>query len=355
MRLTQHPQVNLAVTCTFALTQHSPEEVATMNVSQIHRAGYCYRRTYQKKYVARFVLVVLGAILTVGVAYAGMPMTAPNMGSSQISGQVVFKGTGFNVMNVQLVLGSTLHFSNPGKKRLDIRIVTWRGKPVKALSIPAHGHADWKPMHYGIYDYFNAETTRFGSVTIRGSGGEKVDQPVARKSSKTFPAPAYGIVAVTNTAGGGIPLSRHYGVTEVPYGSTLTGKHRHAFMRHTPWLEVTGATMTFKPWVLVVRAGQPIQLFNEDSMDHAFFPGYYPVMYQNRQVIRSYYYGFRGFLLNKNGSHRPITFYLPGIHHVFCAIHTFPWKYTYKSRRHYGGYPYVMDTVIYVEPRSVPR
>lgn len=327
-----------------------------MNTAQIHRADKnCDERAYLKKYSALLAVATLYALLTIPGAYAGMAMTLPTSASNQVEGRVAFEGTGFNVMNVQLVLGSTLHFSNPGERKLVLRIVTWRGKTVKELSIPARGQADWKPTHYGVYDYFDAGTTRFGSITIRGSNGEKVYQPVSRKISKTFPAPAYGVVAVTNAAGAGIPLSRDYGPTEVPRGGTLTGKHYHAFMRHTPWLEVTGATMTFKPWVLVVKVGQPIQLYNEDSMMHAFFPGTYPVMYKDRNDIRYYRYWYRGFLLPKSGGHRSVTFRLPGIHHVYCVFHSYPWKHTYKSRRRYGGYPYVMDAVIFVEPASAPR
>lgn len=31
--------------------------------------------------------------------------------------------------------------------------------------------------------------------------------------------------------------------------------------------------MTFKPWVLVVKAGQVIHIYNGDSMTHGFYPG----------------------------------------------------------------------------------
>lgn len=326
-----------------------------MNVIQTECVGKCHRQPFLNKNVVQLILLTLVAILTIRFAYAGTGMARPTTGEDPTSGRVVFKETGFNVMNVQLVLGSALHFSNPTKKKLDIRVVTWRGKAVKELSIAAHGDAIWKPKHYGVYDYFNAGTTGFGSVTIRGSDGEKVYQPVSRKGSKAYPAPAYGVVAVTNAAGGGIPLSRNYGTTEVPHGSTLTGKYQHAFMKHTPWLEVTGGTMTFKPWVLVVKVGQPVRLYNEDSMAHAFSPGHYPVMYQDHQAIRFYHYSFTGFLINKSGGHRVMTFHLPGIHHVYCIIHSYPWKHTYKSRSRYGGYPYVMDAVIFAEPEGASR
>lgn len=328
-----------------------------MSIIQIQNKNKCKYRAglFFKKYGTQFALAVLSTIFAIPGAYANMTMALPTTGSNRATGRIVLEGAGFNVMNTQLVLGSTLHFSNPMKKRVDIRIVTWRGKAVKELSIPAHGHAIWKPKHYGVFDYLDAKTTGFGSVTIRGSDGEKVYQPVSKKTSKTFPAPAYGIIAVTNASGGGIPLSSDYGVMEVPNGSTLTGKHHHAFMKHTPWLEVTGGTMTFKPWVLVVKAGQPVQIYNEDSMTHAFFPGYYPVMYQDGDAIRDYRYSFTGFLLDKSGGHRSITFHLPGIHHVYCVVHSYPWKHTYKPHTRYGGYPYVMDAVIIVEPASVSR
>ncbi|MEJ2630851.1 MAG: hypothetical protein P8015_06430 [Acidihalobacter sp.] len=308
------------------------------------------RKQHLKKRRASLLFACIGALLTTHGAMAAMSTASHDMKTIPADGQVTFEKTGFSIMNVQLVLGSSLHFSNPGNSTLDVRIVTWRGKPVKDLSVPAHGHASWTPVHYGVYDYFDAKTTDFGSATIQGSDGEKVYQPVARKHSKAFPAPAYGVVAVTNAAGGGIPLSSSYGPTEVPGATTLTGKHHRSFMKHAPWMEVPGGTMTFKPWVLVVKAGQPVQLYDEDGMDHAFFPGDYPVMYQNHDHIRSYDYRFQGFVLKKNGGHRPITFYLPGVHHILCVIHSYAWKHTYKSHHFYGGYPYVMDAVVVVEP-----
>lgn len=305
-----------------------------------------------RKLGASLLLACVGALLTTQSALAATGAQAHSKKTIPADGRVTFEGSGFSVMNVQLVLGSSLHFSNPGDSALDVRIVTWRGKLVENLPVPAHGHASWTPTHYGVYDYFDAKSTDLGSATIQGSDGEKVYQPVARKHSKTFPAPAYGVVAVTNADGGGIPLSSSYGPMEVPGTSTLTGKHHRPFMNHAPWMEVPGGTMTFKPWVLVVKAGQPIQIYDEDGMDHGFFPGDYPVMYQNHDHIRSYNYRFQGFVLKKNGGHRPMTFYLPGIHHILCVIHSYAWKHTYKSRHVYGGYPYVMDAVVVVEPAS---
>lgn len=310
-----------------------------------------HRRSGFKQYVAQVLLAGMGAILmTHGpLAMANTPSQKTN--GIPAKGLVTFEGTGFNVMNVQLVRGSSLHFSNPGNSPLDIRIVTWRGHPVKKLSIPAGGQTAWTPKRYGVYVYFDAKTTSFGSVTIKGSDGEKVYQPVALKGAKSYPAPVYGVVAVTNAAGGGITLSSHYGSMEVA-NSTLTGKHHRAFMNHAPWMEIPGGTMTFKPWVLVVKAGQPVRIYDEDSMNHTFFPGDYPVMYDDHGAIRSYRYPFEGFHLMMNGGHHTITFHHVGIHHVVCLIHTLAWDHTYKSYHMYGGYPYVMDAVVVVEPKG---
>ncbi|MEJ2480359.1 MAG: hypothetical protein P8Y78_09320 [Acidihalobacter sp.] len=295
-----------------------------------------------KRLAAGLLLGCTGVLLTTHAAFAASPQN--------MNGQVKFEGTGFNVMNVQLVLGTGLQFANPSNNALDVRIVTWRGKVVKNLSVPAHGRATWTPAHYGVYDYFDARNTDFGSVTIDGSDGEKVYQPVARKQSKAFPAPAYGVVAVTNASGGGIPLSSSYGAMEVPGASTLTGKHHRAFMNKAPWMEVPGGTMTFKPWVLTVKAGQAVQIYNEDGMKHGFFPGAYSVMYDDRGRIKTYHHNFQGFDLHKNGGHRSITFKRPGIYHILCPIHSYAWDHTYKSHHFYGGYPYVMDAVVVVEP-----
>ncbi|WP_156782015.1 hypothetical protein [Acidihalobacter aeolianus] len=265
-------------------------------------------------------------------------------------GVVAPDGLGFDVMNVQLVLGTHLRFDNSGRKTLKVDIDTWRGIRVRQLSVPAHGTAEWTPEHYGVYDYFNAGTTDFSGVKIDDGRGGKVYQVVARHRSANFPDPGYGVVVVTNRRGGGIPLSADYGSAEVP--DPRQGRTVHAFMdRPRAWMEISSYTMTFKPWVLVVRAGQPIGLYNEDGMNHAFFPGSYPVMYDDRGHLRWYRDHFRGFVLHKDGGHRVVRFYRPGVHHVFCILHASPWRHTYRPHRMAGNFPYVMDAVIVVEPR----
>lgn len=301
----------------------------------------------------------LAALLIAGVcmSFANQPAAASAQALAQSTnlarshGQIRLDGDGFNVMNVQLVLGSHLRFANPGNEPLDIGIVTWRGKRVKTLVIPAHSHAAWKPACYGVYDYFDAQTTDFGSVTLRRARERRIQQPVARKNSSSFPVPAYGVIAVTNAAGGGIPLSSSHGPTEASgAGRPAHGRHR-SFMGHGPWIAVSGATMTFEPWVLVVEAGQLIHVYNEDSMTHSFYPGDYPVMYKDHDRIRLYRSSFDGFRLKMNGGERSIAFRHPGIHHIVCLIHTIAWKHAYRPYPGYGGYPYVMDAVIIVVPR----
>ena len=311
------------------------------------------RSLNSKKHAAGLLLACAATACMAQGAQAATASPAKDIGAIPANGQVVFEGTGFNVMNVQLVRGSSLQFANPGDAAVDLRIVTWRGKVVKDLKVPARGHAAWTPTRNGVYDYFDAKSTNFGSVPIDGADGEKVYQPVGHKiGSKAFSAPAYGIVAVTDANGGGIPLSSSYGPMEVPDTSTLTGKHHRAFMNHANWMEVPGGTMTFKPWVLTVKAGQAIQVYNEDGMTHGFFPGTYPVMYDDHGHITSYRSDFQGFVLHKNGGHRSITFDRPGIYHILCPIHSYAWEHTYKSHRFYGGYPYVMDAVVVVVPNE---
>ena len=309
-----------------------------------------------KPHSTRSILAVLFACAAMActVGAAAVPGALPQLkGSVQAKGVVTFDGTGFNVMNVQLVLGSTLFFSNPRNSTLDLRIVTWRGELVTNLMVRPHARAAWTPLRYGVYDYFDARTTDFGSVTIQGSDGEKVRQVVARKGSHTFPAPDYGVVVVTNAAGGGIPLSSSYGPTEVPGHTTLTGEHYHRFMNDPPWIEVTGGTMTFKPWVLVVQAGQRIHVYNSDAMDHLFFPAAFPVMDVNHGHVTWYRHSFLDRDVPMNGGHITIRFYHPGVYHIVCELHSHVWKHTYRSYRFYGGYPYVMDAIVVVEPHGM--
>lgn len=301
------------------------------------------------------LLVASCAVLSVNqpvAAHARVPSQLTRL--RRTHGEIRLDGDGFNVMNVQLVLGSRLRFANPKNHPLEIRILTWRGRRVTDLLIPAHAHASWKPARYGVYDYFNVKTTEFGSVRVKGAGTAKVDQPVARKGSKSFPMPAYGVVAVTNAAGGGIAPSTSHGPLEVPGAGTAADVHPSSFMSRGPWIEVSGATMTFEPWVLVVRAGQRIHVYNEDAMAHSFYPGDYPVMYKDHQHVRLYRRVFDGFRLKMNGGHRSIVFRRPGIYHIVCFIHAIAWKHTYRPYRKYGGYPYVMDAVVVVEPSGTP-
>ena len=317
-------------------------------------------RAARRNWVRRCALAAV-LITGAGTLFVSRPaaasVRAPGQSAALIltHGEIRPDGDGFNMMNVQLVQGSRLRFANPGDEPLDIKIVTWRGRPVKSLPIRAHSHAAWMPARYGVYVYYNAGTTNFGSVTLMGARGEKIDQPVARKHSRSFPAPAYGVVAVTNAAGGGIRLSSSQGPTETAGAGGRIEKHHRAFMNRGPWMEVTGTTMTFVPWVLVVRAGQPIHVYNEDSMIHSFYPGDYPVMYEDHAHIRLYRYPFDGFKLAMNGGHRSIVFRHPGIHHIVCLIHAVAWKHTYRPYPQYGGYPYVMDAVIVVEPGEAHR
>ena len=293
---------------------------------------------------AVFAVTALGAMLLAAPARA----RARPRAAAHDSGVIRPAGAGFNIMNVQLVRGSQVRFANPGNTPLRIRILTWQGRAVQRLRIAPHAQAGWTPARYGVYLYLNADTTDFGSAHITGAHGERVLQPLARRQARTFPAPAYGIVAVTNASGGGIALSRSHGLRE----GADNGERIQPFMQRGPWIEVTRRTMTFMPWVLVVKAGERINVYNEDAMAHSFFPGVYPVLYENRRQIRFYRRTFGGFDLMKNSEHGAIVLHRPGIYHVICFIHSLPWKQTYKPLRRYGGYPYVMDAVIVVEPNN---
>lgn len=165
------------------------------------------RKPSLKARTSTLLSVALGA-LCLGTSFGASARALDHVTESSLShGQIIPDGDGFSVMNAQLVLGSRLRFANVGRKPLDVRVVTWRGRPAKNLIIAPHGHTAWRPAHCGVFVYFDGNTTQFGNVRARGPDGKKIDQPVARKDSGSFPVPAYGVLAVTNAAGGGIPLS----------------------------------------------------------------------------------------------------------------------------------------------------
>lgn len=177
----------------------------------------------------------------------------------------------------------------------------------------------------GLYLLYDAETTRFD---------KKVGQVVAERSSKQFPMPAYAIVLVTTANGRGLDT---------------TASH----------INIPDSSMTFRPWSIVVDAGQEINFVNNDMDMHIAIPSTEPMIMtefrgSSRQLSSKLWMdkmqSFTPITLKGGGGKGVLTLSQPGLHHYFCPIHAAysASAYTFAPFESYGGYPFIMDGVIVV-------
>lgn len=238
---------------------------------------------------------------------------------------LVFQGEGFQPMILKLVAGQSLPIVNQGDKRLSLVSAPGSPESVKAkVDSGGKKHIKWtKP---GIYLLYDERTTRFDS---------KVGQVVARKASPYFPLPAYAAVVITNEHGGGIPFS---------------GKAQ---------IDIPDSSMTFEPWALVVKAGTPIQFVNNDMDLHIAMPSAEPMLMPDRKegadgnkLWLEKMQAFAPVNLPGNGGKGVVTLGTPGVYHFYCPIHAAynATASTYAPLKSYGGYPFIMDGLIVVEP-----
>ena len=239
---------------------------------------------------------------------------------------LVFRGQGFQPMVLKLVAGERLPVVNHGHEALSLMSAPGAPESVSA-KIPPGGKKHFKWTKPGIYLLFDDKTTRFDT---------KVGQVVARKDASNFPLPAYAAVVVTNEQGGGIPLSPKAEV------------------------KIPDSYMTFEPWALVVSAGTPIHFLNDDGDTHIAMPTPEPMLMPRpksgtpgkHELWMEHMQAFAPVNLPGNGGKGVVTLSTPGVYHYYCPLHA---AYnanasTYAPLKSYGGYPYIMDGLIIVEP-----
>lgn len=239
---------------------------------------------------------------------------------------LVFRGQGFQPMILKLVAGETLPVTNQGSQALGLASAPGAPEPIKADIKPGEKkNLTWSRP--GIYLLYDNQTTRFDS---------KVGQVVARKESPYFPLPAYAAVVVTDEHGGGIPFSEK------------------------ALINIPDSYMTFEPWALVVKAGTPIQFVNEDMDFHIAMPSAEPMLMPNpeagrqggHQLWMEQMESFAPINLPGNGGTEIVTLGSPGVYHYYCPVHA---AYnatagTYAPLKSFGGYPFIMDGLLVVEP-----
>ena len=239
---------------------------------------------------------------------------------------VVFHGTGFEPMTMHIVAGETIDVSSVAPSTL--KLTSAPDAPAKILeTIAPKGKASIRFDKPGLYLLYDAETTRFD---------KKVGQVVADKSSMQFPMPAYAIVLVTTANGRGLDT---------------TGSH----------INIPDSSMTFRPWSIVVDAGQEVTFVNNDMDMHIVIPSTEPMIMKEfrvatRQLSQRLWLdkmeSFAPITLKGGGGKGVLTLSQPGLHHYFCPVHAAynASAYTFAPFKSYGGYPFIMDGVIVVLP-----
>lgn len=284
---------------------------------------------------------VLGAAILFAVAWSGT--ACANVASVAV---IRYTGTAFVPRAADITAGVRVRVVNASRRILVLERVTPLGRLLGHLRIPARGAATLRPERLGVEVLYDEGTTAFGGLPIHGV---VVHQPRARAGSPDFPIAACAVIAVTDGGGGGVAVSRLHTVT------------------------VSAASMTFRPWVMVVHSGTTIGFVNRDDMLHGVTPGAYPVLYDDRGHTRSRRGRFQGFYLYPGGGEGAVTPRVPGLYPYYCPIHATPVAHAYipcggysrmgawvmgpggkpgHACRGYGGFPYVMDGWILVEPRD---
>ena len=239
---------------------------------------------------------------------------------------LVFRGQGFQPIVLKLVSGQSLPVVNRGHELLSLVTAPGSPEPIREHIEPGGTkHLKWsKP---GIYLLYDDRSTRFDT---------KVGQVAAKKETPYFPLPAYAALVVTDQHGGGIPLSSK------------------------PEVHIPDSYMTFEPWALVVRAGTPIQFVNNDMDMHIAMPSAEPMLMPDRKASghnRNRLWleqmeAFAPVTLPGNGGKGIVTLGTPGVYHYYCPIHA---AYnstagTYAPLKSFGGYPFIMDGLLVIEP-----
>jgi len=224
--------------------------------------------------------------------------------------------------------GSHVDFLNRGSLPLDLAAAPDSPTAVQTHLAPgAQGSVAFeKPGTYLLYD---KGTTRFD---------DKVGQVVARKTVDAFPRPAYAVVVATDRNGYGL---------EPGDGQIV----------------IPETTMTFQPWSIVVKAGQPVRFRNDDGDPHVAMPSPEPMLMpmnagnsdDSDSGARPWLQAMNAFApvnLPANGGTGEVRLSQPGVHHYYCPVHA---AYdseadTFAPLRSYGGFPFVMDGIIVVLP-----
>ena len=270
----------------------------------------------------RNAALAAAAVLLAGLNRPASAAAAPAVRPAAVhTAQLVFGGAGFDPLMAHLLVGDTLEIRSTAATKL--HLVNAPGEPERVNRTVAAGERTvlrlGKP---GVYLLYDDTTTRFDP---------EVNQVAARRDARTFPTPAYAVVLVTDRNGGGLRTS--------------------ADQVHIP-----DTSMTFRPWVTVVRAGTPVVFTNDDMDPHVVAAATAPMIMPGPGdvLLRKRMPAFATLALAADGGSARLTLRQPGLYHYFCPVHAAysPAAHTFRPLKSFGGYPFVMDGVIVVLPRT---
>lgn len=283
-----------------------------------------------------FTSMVAGGIAAAGTMRSPMAATPPagktTAGSpaqpagQATAGSIIFHGLGFFPMTSHVIVGQSIEVASEANDAL--QLTSAPGAPEKfERTIPAGGKVSLPFTEPGLYLLYDAATTRFDT---------KVGQVVAKRSARQFPLPAYTVILATGTNGRGLR----------PTAPTVT---------------IPDSYMTFEPWTIVVNPGEPISFTNNDMDLHIVMPAPEPMMMpvqlaeysaQGPRLWLEHMESFAPITLKGGGGKGMLTLSQPGLHHYYCPVHAVydSADYTFAPLKSYGGYPFIMDGVIVVQP-----
>ncbi len=263
-------------------------------------------------------VIALGALARPSRVFAA-PLAARQ--SATTTANVVFRGAGFSPLVSRVVSGETIKITSTARTKLHLVSAPQAPQPV-TLTVAAGGRVSLRLTKPGVYLLYDDVTTRFD---------RRVGQVAARKGSRQYPLPAYAVMVVTNRAGGGIQP---------------TGAH----------VNIPDTSMTFQPWVTVVKAGTPVTFTNNDMDLHVVTASTEPMITpksgRGEGPLKERMSPFAPLTLPAHGGSATITLNRPGVYHYYCPVHAaYDEAYhTFQPLKNFGSYPFVMDGVIVVLP-----
>jgi plastocyanin len=238
----------------------------------------------------------------------------------------MFQDRGFFPLTSHIIVGDRIEIASTAIDALLLTSAPGASEKIQQ-TVAARSKASMTFTEPGLYLLYDAATTRIDP---------KVGQVAAKRSAQQLPLPAYTLVLVTDRNG------RELSVTP-------------AQVNIPDWY------ITFKPWAIVVSAGEPVTFTNNDMDLHIVMPSPEPMLMPNQLSEAGaenpglWLEGMESFdpiTLKGDDGKGALTLPQSGLHHYYCPVHAVydAVDYTFAPLKSYGGCPFIMDGVIVVQP-----